>query len=396
VVPLLLRSGDVTHRQVLAWRALANGALEPNPFFEPEYVLALARHDYGGEITLLTVQSGTDMVALLPMYRRQLQWRGFPLPIWSVPNVLGTPLVIAGHAEPALELAFDFLSRQSVLRKILLVPRVPVDGPVAVAIHRALRDRMFPCGSAETVRSPVVWRRAENNYLDETLHGSRRKHVRSQRSHLDRLLGQSLRLVDRTTSPDAVEKFLVLEASGWKGRAGTAMLCKPAAANWFRQVCAAYAAAGRLRLLSLEAGGTTVAMKCDVTAGGGLFNLKTAYEESFARFSPGVLLEIEAVRVFHEEKQCTFMDASTNYPKNPLVWLYPEGRLLADRAFALGGRATRAVMGGLVSSRRVIGSVNRFLRRDRGVESSNPPVVPSSPTTLANDTATHRSASHHS
>lgn len=365
MTPQLVRSGAITRGQICQWQALAKRTLEPNPFFEPEYILALADRRYGGEIMLLTVGSGTDLLALIPLYRRRLRLGGFPVPTWSAPSVLGVPLLDRSCAIPALETALDYLSSRSAFRKVLSIPRAPVDGPVAVAIDRVSKNRPRATENGKVIRCPVVRRRRSNTYLDETLHGRRRKNIHRQHSHLERLLGQKLHLQDYGGSRDAVEKFLALEQSGWKGRAGTAMLCRPGAADWFRQVCAGFGAAGRLRLVSLDAGSTTVAMKCDVTAGGGLFNLKTAYNEAFARFSPGVLLEIEAVRVFHEENLYAFMDASSNYPKNPLVWLYPDGRLLADRALAVGGRTTRLVIRGLDLSRRTIRSAIRLLHSVR-------------------------------
>jgi CelD/BcsL family acetyltransferase involved in cellulose biosynthesis len=370
MIPQLVRCDAITRNQIAHWRALAIRAMEPNPFFEPEYVLALANQRYGGEITLLTVSVGGDMVTAIPLYRRRLRLGGLPVPTWSVPSVLGLPLLDRTCAVPALETAFDFLASRSAVRKVLLMPRAPVDGPVAAAIEGSSKNRPHLQEEGDLIRCPIVRRRRTDTYLDETLHGRRRKNIWRQRNHLEKLLGHKMRLQDHGGSPGAVEKFLALERSGWKGRAGTAMLCRPGAADWFRQVCAAYGAAGRLRLVSLDAGGTTVAMKCDVEAGEGLFNLKTAYNEAFARFSPGVLLEVEAVRVFHRENRYAFMDASSNYPKNPLVWLYPDGRPLADRAFTLGGRAARIVIRGLELSWRTIRSAIRLLHSTQRAEQS--------------------------
>ena len=53
---------------------------------------------------------------------------------------------------------------------------------------------------------------------------------------------------------EAIERFLTLEAAGWKGVAHTATPSTAGEADFFRAVCSSFAADNRLRLLSLEAG----------------------------------------------------------------------------------------------------------------------------------------------
>ena len=348
----MIQSGGISDREVSAWTDLASHALEPNPFFEAGYILALANPNYGGAMTLLTVWSGNDMVALLPLYRRRLPLRGLGLSLWCAPNVLGIPLVNAGvSVAPVLTAAVDFLSSRSRLPSVLTIPRAPLDGRLSDALDDAKPDWTPHWRTAQGVRCPMLKRREVDNYLDTTMHGSRRQNLGNQRRRLERQLGP-LQLVTHVQYHESVERFLVLEQAGWKGRANTAMLCQGSTANWFRQVCNAYGSQGRLRLVSLMAGSTTIAMKCDVSAGTGLFNLKTTFDERFARFSPGVMLEIEAVTAFHNETGYAFMDAASNYPKNPLVWLYPDGRSVADQILHLGGSIAQWVSAGKLMVRR--------------------------------------------
>ena len=49
-----------------------------------------------------------------------------------------------------------------------------------------------------------------------------------------------------------------------------------------------FRAAGRLQLLALTAGERTAALKCNLLAGDEVFCFKIAYDEAYARFSPGV------------------------------------------------------------------------------------------------------------
>jgi hypothetical protein len=71
----------------------------------------------------------------------------------------------------------------------------------------------------------------------------------------------------------------------------------------------AAAARGRLLMLALHLNSRPIAMKCNVQAGVGSFSLKIAYDEAYASYSPGVHLELENVRRFHEHPQLQWMDS---------------------------------------------------------------------------------------
>jgi hypothetical protein len=62
-------------------------------------------------------------------------------------------------------------------------------------------------------------------------------------------------------------------------------------------------------MLALTVGGRTVAMKCNFLAHDGAFAFKIAYDEAYARFSPGTLLELENIREFHRRPELRWMDS---------------------------------------------------------------------------------------
>jgi CelD/BcsL family acetyltransferase involved in cellulose biosynthesis len=104
----------------------------------------------------------------------------------------------------------------------------------------------------------------------------------------------------RTSTADRLEAdlktFYRLEASGWKGRAGTAIVARPDARRLYDRFARSLAGEGRLRLQLLEVDGEAVAADYSCTFAGGVFMLKTAFDESWSRFSPGLVLRAEALR----------------------------------------------------------------------------------------------------
>jgi len=307
-----------------SWTDLGGRALESNPFFEPSFVLPLARH-YGLEMSVLTVAQGADLVFCLPFFRGTTKWQGLPLPAWRTWNPLSTPLVDKADPEAIMAAAIEYcLSCDGP--NVLVLDFLPTDGPVAAAFEAATRSRGAPWPSKERKASdrPIMFRREDGAYLDSTLRGERKRALRRKRERLEDSLGGPLTVVE-DNGTEAIERLLAMEAAGWKGRIGRAVANDSRHAPLFREACAGFAREGRLQLLSYRTGSTTLAMKADLRSGHTMFGLRTAYDERFKKCSPGVQLEIEAVAVFHASGD-QLWDSCTNHEKNPQSWLWPERR----------------------------------------------------------------------
>ncbi|MNJ50964.1 hypothetical protein D3C77_462560 [compost metagenome] len=79
-------------------------------------------------------------------------------------------------------------------------------------------------------------------------------------------------------------------------------------------------------------------MLCDFIAAPGAFAFKSAYDEDYARFAPGVLLELENVCRTHVRKDCglRWLD-SCSAPDNELLnRLYLERRTLCNLTISSG------------------------------------------------------------
>lgn len=165
-------------------------------------------------------------------------------------------------------------------------------------------------------------------YLEAVLRGRRRKEYR----RLERRLAEEGTLRYRVIrapeeAPAFTQAFVSLEASGWKGEAGTAFASKRTHREFFERVVHAAAEQGKFDGLVLELDGRPIAMQCSLMNGNVYFAWKVAYDEALARFSPGVLLEIENIRRLHDEPNA-FMDSCAT----PDHWisnrLWPDRRLI--------------------------------------------------------------------
>ncbi len=180
-------------------------------------------------------------------------------------------------------------------RKITL-PGISAASPSASTAVRVLADRGFkvavsPWQSSPRLMLPPDWR---------TLLESVSRNLRSQVGRYRKRLEREGRLVFRTATGSELERdlnlFFSLEASGWKGANGTAILQDHRAMQLFTDFASSCAAMGWLRLHLLELDGTPIAADYTCVLGDGAFLMKTTYDERHAHLSPGLVLRAEALR----------------------------------------------------------------------------------------------------
>lgn len=95
---------------------------------------------------------------------------------------------------------------------------------------------------------------------------------------------------------------LEVEASGWKGRTGTAILSSPSALNFYTSIARAFDARGELKLSSIRVDGELAAFDLSLVRGRSLYLLKTAYRDSFRRLGPGLALRLAVIeRCFEQD-----------------------------------------------------------------------------------------------
>ena len=318
------------------WRDLADRALEPNPFFEPELVLAARRHLRERKATLLVVEDEDAWRACLPVSRRRIDGVAVTANWLHLYCFLGTPLLCGDEPDAA---ARALLARGCEGNPLSL-RRLGADGPAAAALRLAAADLGLTTVFESRSDRALLRRRPDGSYLD-AMRGHRRRELNRMGRALARELGAELEVVDETATPGAVEAFLELERSGWKGQRQTALASDHDHADFFTSICAALGAQGRLELLCLRAGDRRVAMKCNIYAGEGGFCFKIAYDEQLARFSPGVQLERENVRVFAENRGELWQDSCADQENTMINRLWPDRRPLATVVLARpGARAT--------------------------------------------------------
>ena len=352
------------------WGELAARALEPNVFYEPAFALAAAPA-FGRDAGAVLVWSGTPPRRLLGFFPARVETRryGLRLPVlvgWTHPYApLGVPLVEREAAEPVIGAWLAHLAAAAELPGLLLLPFLPEDGPFAAALEPMLRRAQMPAADFNRHRRALLDPGGERSrYVEHALGGRRHKELR----RLGRRLADTGAVLFTSTNEPAgvaaaIADFFVLEANGWKGRVGTAAGRHKHLRRLVRAAAAGLAAAGKVSVYRILVDGRPIAAAIVLRSGHGAWFWKIAYDEAFARFSPGVLLTVALTGELIEDGTVARADscATAGHPMIDHVWrerLALCNRLIAIKPqapFARAGRLERlrsAVIAGAKSIRR--------------------------------------------
>lgn len=95
---------------------------------------------------------------------------------------------------------------------------------------------------------------------------------------------------DTETLSPAFDEFVDVEASGWKGRIGTAIQADRRLMGFYRSLIDGFTPTGGVRINLLRVGGRCIAGQFCLKVDRSLYNLKIGYREDFSRLSPGNML----------------------------------------------------------------------------------------------------------
>jgi CelD/BcsL family acetyltransferase involved in cellulose biosynthesis len=324
------------------WRRLAATAAEPNVFYEPGFALAAARV-LGRDVEAILVWSADRPRRLAGLFPFRLAARRYGLRLpqlvgWTHPFApLGTPLVDRDAGAAAAASFLDHVRGDAVLPKLVLLPLVDEQGPVAQALRTAVEHAGGAHAALGRHRRAALRPDGDGAHYVERAIGKKRD---KEFKRLRRRLAESAPVTfEMARSPAALtvalQGFLALEAKGWKGAAGSALILNPALRRFAEVAVDALTRQGQAAVARLVLGTRPIAAIVTLRSGGGVWAWKIAYDESLARFSPGVQAMIELTDVLLDDKTMAFADSCAT-PDHPMIdHLWRERIAMADVMIAL-------------------------------------------------------------
>jgi hypothetical protein len=279
-------------------------------FTHPDWVRAVSAQLPGAQFFQLPASGFPRLTACLTKV---------PLPLrhydsWQTPLTSGGLPTAAPGEPPAIAQLLDSIESPVLFRSI------PIDHPVGRAILEQPSQVTIISG----------WERAGlhiagtfEGWLAKNFSHQRRKELKRLRARLAEQGDFQVRMLERQgeLSP-FVENFIELEKAGWKGARGTAIANNPKLAAALRQGLSIMHERGRVRFWEFALNGKPIASLYALIDGAEACLGKMAYDESLSRYSPGVLVILEATQALFAEQGLTLADSNAipNHPMIDRIW----------------------------------------------------------------------------
>ena len=379
---------------VPAWEELAAAALEPNVFYEHWMLLpALEAFGAGKDIRVVLVlihdphnpNAPAKLGGLFPLelVLRFRKLKVSALSLWQhVHCYVCTPLLRADAARECMVELFQWFRSGAASASLIELGCISGDGP----FHKMLVDLSNELGLLSwttDIFTRGLWREGygRNTDPESAVSGDLRRRLRRK----ERRLSERGRVEHLVLRPEDdvgrwIDEFLRIEASGWKGQRGSALASSESGRRYFTEIATSAFCRGRLLMLGLNFDDRPIARRCAFVSGEGSFAFKTAYDEEFADFSPGAMLEVDSIRQLQALPGVRWMD-SCAAQDNSLV-----NRLSNDRktiqSWAVGnGALGELVISGLPLLR---WTNRRFLKRSSSDTPADSPAKAQDPGTPGN------------
>ena len=324
-----------------AWNDLTHRCIEDTVYYSPQYGSALIDTVASKDIVkFVIVRKGTCLVGVLPVTLSTISLPGlYPCGrAWSTRYTFSTvPLLDRQFAVETAGVIFEALAGLGAGEWML--PKLNFDGPAAKAMIEAMGLRRIPWGTIGVFeRAGLTIGQTYHEHMSTKVGSKYRRELFRNRRRLDEL---GVVTHEVAWNGDALSRgvlsFLTLEKAGWKGGRGTAL-----ASNWVTRDFAQAAFIGQgtgsnTRVDVLLLNGKPIAAGVIALSGATGFTVKGAYDEDYSKFGVGLLLELEVLKSFLDEKWASRLDSATA-GDHVIGRLWPERMKMGTLVFSLARR----------------------------------------------------------
>ena len=303
-------------------------ALEPNAFYSGRFLAPAMPRLEDRLIRLLVMRDTSEARSRLRFVMPfSIERPGFAvgpsiMRTWANSfGPLGTPLLDAEDAAETIEDLLEGLTSKALgLPRVLVFPDLRLDGPTTRTLRAVAISRNLPITETLPQERPVLESLLDGEtYLRQALSKNHLREMNRQWSRLQEF-GRLTHEVARQPGEigQRLEEFLALEADGWKGRQRSAMVSDRYRAAFAREAVTNLAEIDAVRIHTLNLDGAAISSMIVFVLSGEAYTWKTAYDENFARYSPGKLLMMRLTE-WHLDDANILRTDSCAVPDHPIM-----------------------------------------------------------------------------
>lgn len=288
------------------WRDLLERDVDKHIFSTPEWQRAWWDElGLGKELLVLTMHRGSDLIAIVPLYRKREGERSVLRFVGGIDltDYLG-PVCTAQDEPDVAEALVAWLSTSDIEWDEFDAHNMPVPFGFADYLVESADRAGFGFGLEQEETTAILKLPSDWEAYLALLDKKQRHELKRKRR---RFLREQPDMVVRTATAETLEadlKAFVDMHRGTEGMKGHFM--KSEIATFFERIAHVFMPLGWLRLDLLEIGGTPVASTFGFEHGDTLYLYNSAYEPDFARLSPGLVLVSTLIEKAIEEGVPTF------------------------------------------------------------------------------------------
>jgi len=323
------------------WRNLAHDAIEKNVYLFPWFIEAsLSLFDAKQPEVVLIYHQGL----LIGLFLTEKDLGYAKIPIGFFRNALhphqflGTPLVRKHFADQFTIGLFRWLDASPLSKSFLLLSQLSGDKEITTAIHKISKTQGRQLLEIDRFQRAMITLPTHGTNPEGHLSASRKKSLKRKRKALSQLGELS---IEQLTSKDKLESwfedFARLENLGWKQQKKTSIQENLADVEFYRQMLPSAADDAALNFFRLTVNGKPIAYTLDLTCPPFVYCHRCAYDLSYKKYAPGVLMEYETLKIYNRMDFTAIVDSCTSPDNQMINELWPNRKSIVTLAIAKKG-----------------------------------------------------------
>lgn len=338
------------------WDLLSSSCQEANVFYQSWMLIPAIKHlissDEAKRLRFYLIwrqqEQEPELIGFFPFTYFD-SYHGVPLKhirsLYYCHCYLSTPIIKAGYESRCWQILFDWIQGSSNF-KFCRLSGVSGEGAVYnEGIKAAKLANQHVVETDRYVRACMQPESSFEEYLRINVTRKVKKDIRRKFRRLSEFGSVSFEQMNLSSIvSDWIMEFMELEAKGWKGDERVAIVNDVSHMKFLREVCTAAHKRGCLHMAKLAVDENTVAMKCSFRSGSTLFAFKIAFDDQYARCSPGLLLEYELAQALCGQEDVDWVDSCMQPGDFMISRLWKGSRIIRFVNISSSGSFSKAVV----------------------------------------------------